>query len=60
METNLSGGEVEVRPELPGEGMERVVSTEALLAPSRGGVLGRRSGRPDCIPVQKEKKERQN
>jgi hypothetical protein len=54
-----SGGEEEVSPVLPNEDVEKLASASPD-PPARGGVLGTRSGLPDCMPEQKEGVKRGN
>lgn len=47
------GGEVGATPVLPRDEVDRLASQSAEFSTS-GGVLGTRSGLPDCTPESKE------
>lgn len=47
----LSGGEMEATPVLPKDELDRLAWLSSGLSP-RGGVLGTRSGLPDCTPEE--------
>lgn len=50
----LNGGEEEASPVLPSDEVERLASKSAPLPSTSGGVLGTRSGLPDCMPEKKQ------
>lgn len=59
MKLYRKGGEAEGTPVLPSDEVDRLASQSARLSTS-GGVLGTRSGLPDCPPESKESITKQN